>query len=219
VQKTAEIGGEMTVVLALLLALAIPVGFAPIFNGRDLSGWHIGQTNHHGKTKSWRVENGVIVGSQNPVGEGGILLTNQKYQDFEVYLEINPDFGCDGGLFLRSSEAGEAYQVMIDYLDGGSVGGIYGEGLTGVTGTASESWTQHWRKGEWNSLRVRIEGGVPHITVWLNGAKITDWKDTANHAANEATEGMIALQVHGGKRWAPNGQHRFRNIAVRRLDR
>jgi hypothetical protein len=88
-----------------------------------------------------------------------------------------------------------------------------------VAGAASESWTQHWRKGEWNALRVRIEGDVPHIAVWLNGAKITDWKDTANHAASGATEGMIALQVHGGARWAPNGRHRFRNIAVRRLDR
>jgi hypothetical protein len=60
---------------------------------------------------------------------------------------------------------------------------------------------------------------VPHITVWLNETKITDWKDTANHAANGATEGMIALQVHGGTRWVANGQHHFRNIAVRRLDR
>jgi 3-keto-disaccharide hydrolase len=209
----------MVVALAMLLALSLPVGFAPIFNGRDLTGWHISQANHHGKTRSWRVENGVLIGSQDPAGEGGILLTDHKYRDFEVYLEINPDYGCDGGLFLRSSEAGQAYQVMIDYLDGGSVGGIYGEGLAGVTGTASESWTQHWRKGEWNALRVRIEGDVPHIAVWLNGAKITDWKDTANHAASGATEGMIALQVHGGARWAPNGRHRFRNIAVRRLDR
>jgi 3-keto-disaccharide hydrolase len=217
------IGGETMIALALTvalaLALAIPAGFASIFNGRDLSGWHISQNNHHGKTKSWHVDNGVLIGSQDPVGEGGILLTDRKYRDFEVYLEINPDFGCDGGLFLRSNEAGQAYQVMIDYLDGGSVGGIYGEGLQGVTGTTAAPWTQHWRKGEWNSLRVRIEGDVPHIIVWLNGAKVTDWKDSANHAANGATEGMIALQVHGGSRWVRNGQHRFRNIAVKSLDR
>ena len=206
-------------VFALLLALVIPAGFMPIFNGRDLGGWHISETNHHGKTRAWRVENGVLVGSQQPAGEGGILLSDEKYRDFEVYLEINPDYGCDGGLFLRSSEAGEAYQVMIDYLDGGSVGGIYGERLGGVTGTAAETWRQHWRTREWNALRARIEGDVPHITVWLNGEKVTDWKDSANHAAGGATEGMIALQVHGGARWAPNGQHRFRNIAVRRLER
>jgi Domain of Unknown Function (DUF1080) len=205
--------------LTVALALAIPAGFAPIFNGRDLRGWHTSQTNHHGKTNSWRVEDGVLIGSQDPAGEGGILLSDQKYRDFEIYLEINPDFGCDGGLFLRSNEAGQAYQVMIDYLDGGSVGGIYGEGLQGVAGTTAASWTQHWRKGEWNSLRVRIEGDVPHIIVWLNGVKVTDWKDSANHAANGATDGMIALQVHGGSPWVRNGQHRFRNIAVKPLDR
>ena len=44
----------------------------------------------------------------------------------------DPDYllvGCDGGLFLRSNEKGQAYQVMLDYLEGGSVGGVYGERL------------------------------------------------------------------------------------------
>jgi hypothetical protein len=198
-------------------AAEIPAGFERIFNGKNLEGWHISQTNHHGKSKSWRVENGVIIGSQDPPDEGGILLTDNKYGNFEVYLEINPDFGCDGGLFLRSTEAGEAYQVMIDYLEGGSVGGVYGERLKDVQGTTAPEWQKHWRKGEWNALRARIEGEVPHITVWLNGAKITDWTDRANHAASGAIEGMIAIQVHGGKRWTKNGEHRFRNIAVKRL--
>ena len=49
-------------------------------------------------------------------------------------MEVKPDWGCDSGLFLRSSEAGEAYQVTLDYLPGGSMGGIYGERLTGVGG-------------------------------------------------------------------------------------
>ena len=42
----------------------------------------------------------------------------------EITLEINPDWGCDGGLFLRSTEKGEAYQVLLDYLEGGIIGGI-----------------------------------------------------------------------------------------------
>lgn len=203
--------------LSLAVAGEIPEGFTPIFNGKDLSGWHISQTNHHGTTQAWKVEDGVITGTQDKPGHGGVLLTDKKYKDFEVYIEVNPDFGCDSGLFLRSNEKGHAYQVMLDYLEGGSVGGIYGEGLEGVKGARGEGWEKVWKKGEWNSIRARIEGEVPHIQVWMNGTKIVDWTDTANHAADGATEGMIAVQVHAGKRWVDGGKHRFRNIAVKEL--
>jgi hypothetical protein len=39
----------------------------PIFNGRDLTGWHVSVTNHHGESRAWRVEDGVLVGSQGVV--------------------------------------------------------------------------------------------------------------------------------------------------------
>jgi hypothetical protein len=78
-------------------------------------------------------------------------------------------------------------------------------------------WREIFKNGQWNHLRARIEGDAPHIQVWLNGIEITDWTDTANHAAGGAVDGMIALQVHGGNRWIPGSQHRFRNIKVREL--
>ncbi|MCU0228156.1 MAG: DUF1080 domain-containing protein [Bryobacterales bacterium] len=191
-------------------------GFAPIFNGKDLEGWHISKTNHHGTTPVWRVADGVLSGTQDRPGEGGILLTDKKYKNFEISLELRPDFGCDGGLFLRATEKGEAYQVMLDYLDGGSVGGIYGEGLKGVQGTPGK-WRPHWKSNDWNHLRARIEGDTPRIRVWMNGTQIVDWTDTGNHLPEGATDGHIAVQVHRGNRWIPGGEHRFRNIAVREL--
>jgi lysophospholipase L1-like esterase len=191
--------------------------FQEIFNGKDLTGWHISKTNHHGQTPEWKVEEGVITGTQDRPGHGGILLTDRKYRNFEISLEINPSSGCDGGLFLRSNEQGQAYQVMLDYLDGGSIGGIYGERLEGVRGVAA-NWRPHWKSGTWNHLRARIEGDAPHIQVWLNGIRITDWRDTANHAVGGAAEGMIAVQVHGGNRWIPGGKHRFRNVKIRELE-
>jgi hypothetical protein len=216
--------------LALLTPLflaADPAGFTPLFNGKDLSGWHISQTNHHGTSQGWSVKDGILLATQDRPGNGGILLTDRKYRDFEVSVEINPDWGCDGGLFLRSNEKGDAYQVMIDYLEGGSVGGIYGEGLSGVTGGTGErvnrDWMKHWKKGEWNTLRARIEGDVPHIRVWLNDAPLIDWTDSANHAADGATTGMIALQMHFSNdktpRWKPGGFHRYRSVAVKELPR
>ena len=200
------------------VASGIPDGFTPIFNGQDLTGWHISKTNHHGTTPEWKVENGILTGTQNPPGKGGILLTGKRYKDFEVYIELRPDFGCDGGLFLRSNEEGQAYQVMLDYLEGGSVGGIYGEGLEGVAGEPAEKWKDVWKKDDWNSIRARIEGAVPRIQVWMNGTRIVDWTDTANHLPGGATNGMIAVQVHrGADRWVAGGKHRFRVIAVKEL--
>lgn len=82
---------------------------------------------------------------------------------------------------------------------------------------ARGDWEKAWKKDEWNSLRARIEGAAPHITVWINGVQVTDWTDTANHAAGGAEDGMIALQIHGGARCSPGKYHRFRNIGIREL--
>jgi hypothetical protein len=216
---------------SLLLLLAtmtprteVPPGFSRIFNSTDLKGWHISEVNHHGNSHGWTVENGVLLATQDRPGNGGILLTDRRFRNFEVYLEINPDWGCDGGLFLRANEKGQAYQVMIDYLPNGSVGGIYGEGLgdmgsEGREKRTAQGWEKVWRKGDWNSLRARIEGDIPHIQVWINDVRLVDWTDTVNHAIDGAVDGMIALQMHftnkDTPRWTPGGFHRFRNIAVR----
>jgi hypothetical protein len=205
----------------------IPEGFTRIFNGRDLTGWHVSKTNHHGTTPDYRVVHGIIVGTQNPIDQGGILLTDRRYKNFEVYMEVKPDWGNDSGLFLRANEAGQTYQVTLDYLPGGGMGGIYGERLQGVSGAGAPmpddwvaprlAWTDVWKREAWNSVHARIEGDVPHIKVWINGALVRDWKDTENHLADGATDGMIAIQIHGGARWVPGGFWRWRNIAVKEL--
>jgi len=206
----------------------LPDGFTSLFNGKDLSGWHISKTNHHGTTPDYRVVHGLIVGTQCPIDSGGILLTDKRYKNFEVYMEIKPDWGNDGGLFLRSNERGQAYQVTLDYLPDGGMGGIYGEGLRGVKGQSAPlpdsavepqltPWSDVWKRESWNSVRARIMGDVPHIQVWINGALVRDWRDTENHAADSATDGMIAIQIHGGKRCIPGGFWRWRNIGIKEL--
>jgi hypothetical protein len=204
-------------------AMNIPAGFTPIFNGKDLTGWHVSKTNHHGITPDYHVQHGMIVGTQSPLGGGGILLTDKSYKNVEVYLEVKPDWGCDSGLFFRSNEAGDAYQVTLDYLPDGAIGGIYGEGLQDVGKSATPApsaavpWTKAWKREDWNAVRARIEGDVPHITAWVNDQLVTDFTDTANHAAGGRTEGPIAIQVHGGDRWVPGGFWRWRVIAVKEL--
>jgi hypothetical protein len=109
-------------------AVAVPEGFTPIFNGRNLSGWHISRTNHHGRTPDFFVQHGLILATQNPLGGGGILLTDKAYKNFELYMEVKPDFGNDSGIFLRSTESGAAYQVTMDFLPNGSMGNVIAEG-------------------------------------------------------------------------------------------
>ena len=113
--------------LSILLACATTraaeteSGFANISDGQTLSGWHVSaRTGHSGKSGHqsggrWVVEEGVIVGSQDIPGNGGIIITDRAYGDFEVALEMKNDFGPDSGLFLRSTEDGKAYQALIDY--------------------------------------------------------------------------------------------------------
>ncbi|MFN8006299.1 MAG: DUF1080 domain-containing protein [Terriglobia bacterium] len=111
-------------------------GFRYLFNGKNLKGWHKNPTKiHHGTGGSWTVVNGAIVGQQDPPGSGngGILLTDQKFGNFEVIFEVKPTWGMDSGFFLRSTEMGQCYQIMVDYYENGDVGEIYRERLDGMT--------------------------------------------------------------------------------------
>jgi len=178
--------------------------------------------------------NSILAGTQDPKGFGGILLSDRKFKNVEVYMEVTPDWGCDGGLFLRSAEDGSAYQVMLDYLPGGNMGGVIGERLVGVGGqrgsasgqaqmtpeerkkrmadmqARSQAWQKAWKRADWNAIRVRMEGVAPHIQVWINDEKITDFQDTIE-------VGPIGIQMHGGNRCLDGGFWRRRVIAVKDL--
>lgn len=242
-----------TVALACSLIVAASAGFAAeepgfttIFDGKSLDGWHVSSRTGHSRASKnttggrWVVEHGAIVGSQDIPGNGGIIITDQKYGDFEVALEMNNDFGPDSGLFLRSDEQGTAFQAMIDYHSGGNLMGLYGEGKLGAKPSVRnfnfldsvesirvqtnsptplpvlpQSWKFLWRHGQWNELRARIEGNPPRIQTWINGVQFMDWKDPL--PIRHPNTGGIALQVHGGGN-STNQFVRYRNIRVKPLN-
>jgi len=101
-----------------------------LFDGRTLSGWHTNpQPVGHGTGGLWQVERGVLTGQQDPPGSGngGLLLTDKKFGDFELTLEMNPDWGPCSGIFFRCTEAGAGFQMYVDYHDGGNIGHLLGE--------------------------------------------------------------------------------------------
>jgi len=241
------IGGSILTAVALtqnLPAQTAADGFVPLFDGKSLAGWHSSaQTGHSGASKHqsggrWVVEDGVITGSQDIPGNGGILITDEKFSDFDIILEMKNDFGPDSGLFLRSTEDGTAYQAMIDYHANGNLMGIYGEGKLGgkpavmnftftdkvtvilprtnspvALPVLAESWPFFWHHGQWNELRARIVNNPPTITTWINGVRFMEWTETTKRHPDA---GGIALQVHGGgdstKQFV-----RYRNIRLKKL--
>jgi hypothetical protein len=195
----------------------------------------------HGSGGSWTWKDGVWDGEQDPPGSGngGVLASERRFGDFEVAVEIQPDWGVDSGFFLRSSDQGACYQIMIDYHGGGgNVGGIYGESTGGfnvrnyelrpgkVIQPLSEAkgglplpfgaaeWARRWNPDGWNDLRARIAGNPPRIDVWLNGVHLTRFQDSEKRLPDE---GRLGLQVHGGKSWPAGARTRFRNLQVRAL--
>src|SRR3954469_25146132 len=145
---------------------SVPTGMTPIFNGRDLTGWHLSKTTHHGTTGNVYVEAGAIVLKQRPYGQGGLLLTDKRYKNFELYLEAKPDWGCNGGIFFRSTEGGSAYQIEIDQSRG--TGNLLGELMRVTTTAQAPGITKVWKSDDWNAFRLRVEGDAPHITLWIN---------------------------------------------------
>jgi len=243
-------------------------GFVDLFNGKSLDGWHTNvEKIVHGTGGHWQVEGGVLTGEQDPPGSGngGVLLTDKKYGDFELLIDLAPDWGIDSGVFLRTNNRGECFQVYVDYHDKGHVGyisterdgkprmfirpfyinGIYDEkgNLTGfetkpderelawkqdylLYHCTAEQWKNAWKKGQWNTLRIRCIGKYPQITTWINNTMIAKFDGaTSPHPRNNKEElfealgyeGSIGLQVHGGKHWEDGAKCRWKNIRIKEL--
>ena len=134
-------------------------GFVSLFDGRTLNGWHAvprgyGPMWPGGPTVAeslpelaadyaeqaaahpahWAVVDGAIEGFQDPAfpGYGGYLVSDRTYGDFELTLEMNPDWPADTGVMLRRRpDSWAGFQVLVDHRKSGSIGGFFGNGTGG----------------------------------------------------------------------------------------
>ncbi|MEM9017608.1 MAG: DUF1549 domain-containing protein, partial [Verrucomicrobiota bacterium] len=86
-------------------------------------------------TGLWKVENGAIVGGQDPPGSGrgAYLVSEETFADFELIMDMKPDWKTDSGFLVRTSPNGSpGMQVLVDHRPQGGIGGFYGNGLAGL---------------------------------------------------------------------------------------
>ena len=164
----------------------LPEGWDRLFDGQTLVGWHANpEPIGHGTGALWTVEPaGVLAGEQNPPGSGngGILLTDGKFRDFELSLDLWPSWGVDSGVFLRSTDRGQAIQMTVDYYDGGNIGHFYGE-QTGGWVARSFSIEGDLEAGRLVGLRTvnhrsADESGLAHSCTpeeWIEAWRVNDW--------------------------------------------
>lgn len=171
-------------------------GFAPLFNGTDLTGWRFtGSDESPPKTlpENWKVEEGLI-----KVTGGGSphLATAAKYGDFELRLEWRGmKDKYNSGLFIRSKPDLGSNQLN---LARGSEGAF----INGKVEGAKPVGDLQKPPGEWNEWQIVAAGDK--ITFHCNGQLA--WEATGLAPA----EGHIGLQAEG----APM---EFRNIRLRKI--
>jgi len=194
----------------------VPPGFIPVFDGKSLDGWRK-LTEYSGDNGKWEVIDGAIAGDQYPEGKGGLLVTEKKYADYEVIAEVKADYPIDSGLFLRVQGNVLSYQLTIDYRPDGEVGAVYCPGGGGFLKHQPDG-VNIWKKGEYNTVRARIENQPPRIQAWINGEKVMDYQDTLLDGKHRVPEtGYFGIQVHPGESWGKGNKVWFRRILLKEL--
>lgn len=205
-------------------------GATPLFNGKDLTGWHgmphfdpyklaaLPEEERKAQIekwtadalKHWSVANGELIND----GNGAYLTTDKEYGDIELRLEYKTVAKADSGIYLRATP-----QVQIwDYTkEGGkwNLGADKGSGglWNNTPGTPGRDPLVLADKpfGEWNSFRILMVG--ERVTVFLNDKLVVDHARLENFWNRKIPlmkQGPIQLQTHGG-------EIRWRNMSIREI--
>jgi hypothetical protein len=185
----AHAGQDSRVLYKDIRILELPAGakWTPLFNGKDLTGWHeVGQ-------ERWSVEGNAIVGKSGPKKGYGWLVTNDEHANFILKFTWRWH-GGNSGVQFRSWLVGEqmhGYQADFDPATDVFTGMIYDEHGEGRLAVPPEDFLKnHVDPDGWNTHEVSAIG--THLMTHINGALSAQ----VNH--DRTPKGIIALQVHSG---------------------
>ncbi len=165
----------------------------PLFNGRDLAGWHVRGTNE------WEADNGILRNKK----PGGNLVSDATFADFKLHAEFRYQPGGNSGIYLRGR-----YEVQVfdsgDVLEVGSLGAVYGY--------LEPSDPAAKKPGEWQTVDVTLVGRM--VTVVLNGTTIIANREIPGPtgAALDSDEGAPGPLLLQGDHTAVE----YRNITIAR---
>ncbi|MFO0796435.1 MAG: DUF1080 domain-containing protein [Gemmataceae bacterium] len=226
----------LAVLAAVAAAPAPAADLTPLFNGRDLTGWHGWDVHKKGADpasfdklsaaekeqaiadwtadakKHWSVDNGELVND----GAGAYLATDKEYGDVELVLDYKTVPKADSGVYLRSTPQVQIWDwnQVFDPKNPtrrphlGS-GGLFNN--TPDTPGRDPLVRADRPFGEWNRFRVVQVG--ERTSVWLNDKLVVDHARMENYwkrADPLRRRGKILLQTHGG-------EIRWKNLAVREI--
>jgi hypothetical protein len=196
-------GGRVVLTAEMLMASA-RLGWTPLFNGKDLTGWKI----HPDQPGDWRVEQGVLVGHVTKPGH--LFSKHGDYENFHFRVEAKISAGGDSGQHFRceygfhdpdSKDRVRGYEANIAFLTEFKTGSLWGATWPPVGPKESLITPDTWFTQE-----VIAIGN--HIVIKVNGKTTVDFVDQ-NHRYRR---GHLALQA-----WALNTVVYFRKIEVKEL--
>ena len=193
------------VLLSSLLITGAEPKWQPLFNGKDLDGWH---PVPGGK---WEVVDGTILGT-SPRSEPrhGLLMTDKRFKNFTVRAKFKVTSG-DSGFYFRVEKTNthvsvRGFQAEVD--NSREVGGLYETSMRAwVSKPDPKLIARTVKPGEWTDLLVTAVGD--DITVSLNGVEVTELLGDKKCLK----EGHIALQLHGGQ----DMKVQFKDLAIMEL--
>ncbi len=173
-----------------------------LFDGETLAGWTpLGGARYF-------VEDGELRGTATDLGRNSFLVSERRFADFVLELELKNDVPCNSGVQVRSNVHPDGYvfgyQIEVDPSERAWSGGLYDESRRGWLYDLSreDQARAAFRPGAWNHYRIECIG--PTIRTWVNGVPCTRFADAKD------AEGVIALQVHSGK----EASMRWRNVVL-----
>jgi serine/threonine protein kinase/WD40 repeat protein len=192
-----------------------PMHWTYLFNGDDLTGWE-------GDRAFWSVNEGVLASKSAALNNPVYLLSDQKYENFELRLQFRLLNEGHAGIQYRSSLnaagtesplSGRLVEIGYDESRGQasqnvtcniSEQGPQRRPITTAQGAQRQITDRIYRRQEWNDLVIRCQG--PHEIVELNGLKTAE----ANQVSVPQS-GRIGIQLLN------KAEIEFRAIRVRPL--